>query len=77
MDFITADKRLIAAWAILEACPLTASQPKLLGWTLELWLADPTYQLGIKTRAGAFTNLPHPWQGGFHDSGIRPIERQS
>ena len=34
-------------------------------------------QVCIKTRAGAFTNLPHPWQGGFHDSGIRPVERQS
>src|SRR5215211_7892711 len=26
----------------------------------------------IKTRAGSLTNLPRPWQGGLHESGMWP-----
>ena len=51
-------------------------QPKLLGRTLELWLADPTFS-AYQDEGWRLHQPPHPWQGGFHDSGIRPVERQS
>jgi hypothetical protein len=44
---------------------------------LDFLRSQSHFSSDITTRAGALTNLPHPWQGGLHASGMRPFRRQT
>jgi hypothetical protein len=47
-------------------------ESKLPGAHLTLDFASANHFSHIATRAGALPNLPYPWQGGFHASGMWP-----